>query len=413
MAQLLQIHLIQSYPPALLNRGRDNAPKSAWFGAAPRGLISSQCLKHNMRQLLGDMLAEADLSIRTGYFDRVLEPALAGLGATDAEKAIVLQAVAALGRKLPKKTDGDDSDAKPKRGRKKKEQDEKPTAVEAVEESAAADEAEIVTEDEVGKPEPGRVMLLLGRDEIAQLAERMLEQLRGGLARGTPSEQIAQNLLGALGWTNPRAIDLALFGRMTVGAPVPSVDAASYSAFALTVNSIEPSVDFWTAADDLAPDGQHHADHIGEMVYHSNPVFYIYHALDLAQLARNLGNDSGRVRLAAQAYVRATLFARPTGKAHALAPFTLPSLALIEAGPVALNAANAFEQPVRGSREVPLTRAAAERLMAHLGSVETMYGLERDRVLLWDTPADATPGVAAIRAKTLDDLLAWVGRQVE
>ena len=45
----LEIHILQSFPPANLNRDENGMPKSTVFGDRPRARISSQCQKRATR----------------------------------------------------------------------------------------------------------------------------------------------------------------------------------------------------------------------------------------------------------------------------------------------------------------------------------------------------------------------------
>jgi CRISPR system Cascade subunit CasC len=45
----LEIHILQSFPPANLNRDENGMPKSTVFGGRPRARISSQCQKRAVR----------------------------------------------------------------------------------------------------------------------------------------------------------------------------------------------------------------------------------------------------------------------------------------------------------------------------------------------------------------------------
>ncbi len=46
---LIEVHMIKNYAPSNLNRDDTGSPKSCIFGGEPRGRISSQCLKRNLR----------------------------------------------------------------------------------------------------------------------------------------------------------------------------------------------------------------------------------------------------------------------------------------------------------------------------------------------------------------------------
>jgi len=45
----IELHLLQSFPPANLNRDENGMPKSTVFGGRPRARISSQCQKRAVR----------------------------------------------------------------------------------------------------------------------------------------------------------------------------------------------------------------------------------------------------------------------------------------------------------------------------------------------------------------------------
>ena len=50
MKTLVEIHVLQNFAPSNLNRDDTGAPKDAFFGGFRRARISSQCLKHNVRE---------------------------------------------------------------------------------------------------------------------------------------------------------------------------------------------------------------------------------------------------------------------------------------------------------------------------------------------------------------------------
>ncbi|MCM1983970.1 type I-E CRISPR-associated protein Cas7/Cse4/CasC, partial [Lyngbya confervoides] len=50
----LEIHVLQSFPPANLNRDENGMPKSTVFGGRSRARISSQCQKRAVRKFYQD-----------------------------------------------------------------------------------------------------------------------------------------------------------------------------------------------------------------------------------------------------------------------------------------------------------------------------------------------------------------------
>jgi len=49
MSAKIEFHVIQSFPPANLNRDDTNMPKDCEFGGVRRARISSQCIKRSIR----------------------------------------------------------------------------------------------------------------------------------------------------------------------------------------------------------------------------------------------------------------------------------------------------------------------------------------------------------------------------
>src|SRR3954468_19100021 len=48
--KLLELHILQSFPVACLNRDDMNSPKTATFGGVQRARVSSQCWKRAIRE---------------------------------------------------------------------------------------------------------------------------------------------------------------------------------------------------------------------------------------------------------------------------------------------------------------------------------------------------------------------------
>ena len=92
-ARFIQIHSLQSYPAALLNRDDSGLAKRLPFGDATRTRISSQCLKRHWRtaedewalKTIGPAMAVRSRAIPEA---RIL-PALEGVGSEEIRKAVV------------------------------------------------------------------------------------------------------------------------------------------------------------------------------------------------------------------------------------------------------------------------------------------------------------------------------------
>lgn len=61
----LDIHALQSVPPANINRDDIGSPKTAQYGGVQRARVSSQACKHSMREYFKEFGDEADVGVRT------------------------------------------------------------------------------------------------------------------------------------------------------------------------------------------------------------------------------------------------------------------------------------------------------------------------------------------------------------
>lgn len=143
---LIQMHFLQNYAPANLNRDDTNAPKDAVFGGVRRGRISSQCLKRSIRRSLifrdafeGDDL----LGIRTKSLPKKISEELERQGADNATIEAIVRRVPEIGRESAKR----------------------PAREEEDEDETTSREAESET----------RQLIFIGRDELPRLAKQLLQ----------------------------------------------------------------------------------------------------------------------------------------------------------------------------------------------------------------------------------------------
>lgn len=192
-------------------------------------------------------------------------------------------------------------------------------------------------------------------------------------AREAVPDQIKQALNRVL--DGGKALDVALFGRMLADLPEKNQDAACQVAHAISTHAVEREFDFYTAVDDLKPEDNAGADMIGTVEFNS-ACFYRYAALDLEKLHENLQGDTELTLKGLEAFLRAVVKAKPSGKQNSFAAHNDPEYVLFtvrqEADPRSL--ANAFEKPVRPNRNLSLTAASAVRLEQKWRWLEACYG---------------------------------------
>ncbi|WP_018466928.1 type I-E CRISPR-associated protein Cas7/Cse4/CasC [Calidithermus timidus] len=375
MKHLLEIHILQNFAPSNLNRDDTGSPKDAFFGGVRRGRISSQCLKRAVREYVRDNpngLPQEATAIRTKRLAQELVSQLTAKGRPEDEaRQKVKAALGGIGLK-------------------------------------------------VGDEDKTQYLVFLGRQEVAQIAD-LIHQHWDGLvaseeeeekgkkkakdAKKAAKEAIPNEIKKALGrvLNGGKALDVALFGRMLADLPEKNQDAACQVAHALSTHAIEREFDFYTAVDDLKPDDNAGADMIGTVEFNS-ACYYRYAALDLKKLHENLQGDSELMLKGLEAFLRAIVKAKPNGKQNAFAAHNDPEYVAItvrqEADP--RNLANAFEKPVRPSRDQSLTEASAERLEAKWQKLAEAYGQNGQVFVLNLSDLESKLGT---QVKNLDELL--------
>lgn len=379
---LVELHVLQSFAPANLNRDDTGSPKDCDFGGHRRARISSQCLKRAMRRTFAEeeLVPAAERAIRTKRLVEAIGKAIAAQGRNEEEaRRVASIALAGLGLKV----------------------------------------------DEEGKTQ---YLVYLGNRAVEALASACNEHWdallaivptsssgeEAGKKKGKEKKEakdavpksIKDDLLKAL--DAGRAADLALFGRMLADLPDRNVDAACQVAHAISTNRLGQEFDYYTAVDDLKPGDTAGADMIGTVEFNSS-CFYRYANLDLSQLDKNLGGDAALSAAATEAFLRAMIHAIPTGKQNSMAAHNPPSLVFAvvrDRGP--WNLANAFLAPVR-PKERDLASASAVALDQYWGSLVGMYGGRGIRQTFVATlDATALSNLAPAAVSGVDALVAGV-----
>lgn len=331
----LEIHVLQSFPPANLNRDENGMPKSTVFGGRPRARISSQCQKRAVRKFYQDYadLAPAQFADRSRNWLPELKALLVEQGIAETQAAIAARLALTDGLKLKFNDEG------------------KATTI-----------------------------IFLGRTEIAAIANILTSNwaaIEPGLAGETPAlptkdPNLAKVMEKALVETGKPG-DVALFGRMMASLPTVNVDAAVQMAHAIGVNTLQQEFDFFTAVDDLGGPEDTGADHMGETGYNSS-TYYRFTTLDTEQLKRNLGADA-EASAVASAFAEAFIKAIPSGHQNGFAAHSLPAAVLLvvrNGQPISL--VDAFEDPVAPKGGKSLLENALTQLNSHWADLSKMYG---------------------------------------
>jgi CRISPR system Cascade subunit CasC len=330
LTMLVELHILQNFAPANLNRDDTGAPKDCEFGGYRRARISSQAIKRAMRSTFAklDLVPNENRGERTKRLSEALIERLVAAGKDrDTAETVAATAINGLGLKFQTASDG-----------------------------------------EAAKTQ---YLVFLGHKEIDQLTSTCLEHW-DVLASGKALTSTIKNaLIGQL--DGGKAADVALFGRMLADLPERNIDAASQVAHAISTNRISAEFDFYTAIDDLKPDDTSGADMIGTVEFNS-ACFYRYANLDVRQLDTNL-KDASLIAPAISAFIHASVLAIPTGKQNSFAAQNPPSFVLAvvrDAGMWSLT--NAFVNPIAPGRDGDLIGKSVTALTRYWDTLRSAYG---------------------------------------
>ncbi|MGE5595255.1 MAG: type I-E CRISPR-associated protein Cas7/Cse4/CasC [Hyphomicrobiales bacterium] len=355
----LELHIIQNFAPANLNRDDTGSPKSCEFGGYRRARISSQAIKRAIRKEFRDqeLIPQANQAVRSKRIvDKLAEQLAEGGRDLEQAKGVAEAGLALLNIKLARE------------GKTQYLLYLAPAELQAI---AAFCEARwdalaaAAAGEKRGKKDAKDA-------ETKQLADELNEALDGG-----------------------RAADLALFGRMLADLPERNVNAASQVAHAISTHQVGIEFDYYTAVDDLKPEDTAGADMIGHVEFNS-ACYYRYANIDLSELRKNLKGDGELAEAAVRAFLIASRDAIPTGKQNSFAARNAPSFVFaVVRDRGAWSLANAFVQPVRGTDPEGLIGGSIAALDRHWRDLCAMYG----------EPEGATLSVCAVGEAPLNALL--------
>lgn len=307
----LDVHVLQTVPPSCINRDDTGSPKTAVYGGVTRARVSSQSWKKAMRDAFRDMFPQELLALRT----KKLVTLLAG----EIQQA------------------GDSGDAQ--------------RAAQAIMRHTK------VAVDEIGTD----ALFFISWAQVKALA-RLANTLPAVLAANPTADErrtAVQAVRDAL--VQDPGIDVALFGRMVANDPSLNTDACAQVAHAISTHKASNEYDYFTAVDDLAPEDNAGAAHIGTVEFCSSTL-YRYATVALHELRKSLAEDTAQ---AAAGFVRAFVTSMPTGKQNTFANRTLPDAVLVTLREdMPINLVGAFEKPISAGEEGFVARSI-QALVAH------------------------------------------------
>ena len=348
---IIELHLLQNFAPANLNRDDTGSPKEAIFGDVRRARISSQAFKRAIRREFATLLPKEQLSYRTKRIVELMTARLVTAGRGAGEAAVVSANVLGAAKFKTEKNKSEDLETK--------------------------------------------YLIFIGDDEVDALVAVAQKHWQALSAKKPDLAVAKKDVLEAL--NKSASVDLALFGRMLADLPERNVEAACQVAHAISTNKLASEFDYFTAMDDLAGEDESGAAMIESLGFNSS-TFYRYLNLDVDALVARLGRD--RSREATAIFLEAVSRAIPTGKQNSMAAQNRPDFWLGEVRRVGhVSLANAFLTPARSSREKSLMAASIAALDSYWGRMTALYGAE-------DTD------FVAVAASSPDDLQNLAGKRV-
>ncbi|MFD7559616.1 type I-E CRISPR-associated protein Cas7/Cse4/CasC [Streptomyces sp. NPDC059835] len=311
----IDVHVIQTVPPANLNRDDQGNPKEAVYGGVRRSRVSSQAWKRASRRHFDAQMPEPERATRTKRITNELATRIAGNTGLDHDEArpIAAALLSQLGLSQGKKA-GD-------------------TAYLLFYGNAQLD----AVADLVNNHAP----------DLAALDEK-------ALAEAVRELPVAQT------FTTGHPVSVALFGRMVADIPKLNVDAAVQVAHALSTHETQLEFDYFTAVDDQNEKDETGAGMIGTIGFNS-ATLYRYATVGFAQLTHNLGGDTQAALDALDQFIDSFTLSTPTGYQNSFAHRTRPSLVgVVVRTDQPVNLVSAFEEPV--AAEAGIQANSARRL---------------------------------------------------
>ncbi|MEA3327048.1 MAG: type I-E CRISPR-associated protein Cas7/Cse4/CasC [Chloroflexota bacterium] len=327
MSTKIEFHVIQSFPPANLNRDDTNMPKDCEFGGVRRARVSSQCIKRAIRlhpdfaKFTGVLPGDRTKLLSVFIFDKLIA---AGKPEDEAEK---------VSREFTGELLG---------GMDKK------------------------------SPSRSSVLFYVSEEEKETIVNGLLQEWELSL-KGEFSTLVKQYQKQFSDRNS--APDIALFGRMLASDPKLCLEASCQVAHAISTHRINMEMDFFTAVDDLQTEEDAGAGMMGTTGFNA-ATFYRYAAIDWDQLTSNLGGDIKLAQKTIAGFTSSLVKAIPTGKQNAFAAQTPPALvlAVVREDGQAWSLANAFEKPIKKFHEQGILARSIEALERHWAQLNTVYG---------------------------------------
>lgn len=458
---IIELHILQSFPPTCLNRDRFGAPKSAMFGGVERARVSSQCWKRPTRELTHEMMPNIFGASRSKILGPAIDKAAKELGANEILSSRVKEIVlSALGK------DGNHDGwvntlffFSPE-SLKNVIRPLIKTGL-AVEDVSISNEMKTLLFDVMGTDESKwglveklnlfvpemlqEVLTAFDKDALLSSivvkrnsedkkekedAEKkykgLMSDLSKQLEKVTKSEAFKtstkksdckptkSSIIERFGENVTDAADIALFGRMVADDPSQTVEGAAMFSHALSTHAVRSELDFFSAVDDekkFSDDSDDAgAGHMGDVEYNSACYYrYIGINLDLLDPAKNKNNcnlfDPDQRRVILETFIKAAVLAIPQARKNSMAGPMLPSYILaVKRSGQPLSLANAFEKPIEAKRGSGYVEPSIAALKKEWADLKVAFGIGGGVECEIEKGKEGTESLAGVLEKLLADI---------
>lgn len=420
----INVHMLTSHGPSCLCRDDNNMLKDAYVGGARRIRISSQCGKSaaRMSAMYIEEFGADKRSVRTADLENAVKflkarPALSALDpriiefviASTMKKKTLVALVPAEMENLCLAVDvflkkyGKTADEVALPGLEASSDESSENESENIEETVDNDDGKKKgkkdKEDAFGKfakvvfAKSGKDKPVTGADLINILKDIGRKSLESGIS----------------------AVDVALSGRMCAqsktGNILQSVEAAMSMSHPYTTHEADTDIDWFVGKDDLAESSG--AAHLNTQEFGAG-TFYKHFAINLAQLAENLGKtakDKSELLDIVAKQIKIMAHVSPSGKQNAFSAYDVASYVRVSFSRQPLSLENAFERPVErddnGGYMIPSILALDE----YREKIQKAYGIdEKSAVFSLHNDKRAKNGDAE-SFDSLPEILNWVRKQ--
>lgn len=384
----LELHILQSFPVACLNRDDLNSPKTAIFGGVQRARVSSQSWKRAIREyaqenserfkgqrtrLLAHEIKQSLVTKkceeqRAVAFSMCLAHYLAKVDTKNIEKVKTLtffspEEINKLADVLLA-LDASDADALVDSFLRV---DLVTLANESDEDDEVDETAEEKTQLKKQKSEKGEKKLTA--KAFGKKVSSVLKSPVGKAFRGKGAVNVKD------------AADIALFGRMVANDHSLTLEAASMFAHALSTHKVDNEIDFFTAVDDLQPEEESGAGMTGTLEFNS-ATYYRFAALNLDMLKQEdhlAALSSEERKQVVRTFIEATLLAIPGARKNSMNAYTRPGyvLGIVRSKGHPIQLVNAFEKPIRSFGGKSVFESSLDALKAENVKLNKTWGLDK------------------------------------